>query len=101
MRKSSLSHEIPMSLFSYERLVHVRFIKEAVKKLFHAEEDCSFLNNCKSCPFYRCAARLIIRNFIRLLLTSVVNVLSLKEMHPWLVSRNNCCEKHDKVMDIY
>lgn len=85
MRKSSLNHEIPMSLISYERLVHVGFVKEAVKKLFQTEEDCRFLNKCKSGPIYRRASRLIIRHFIKLLLTSVANLLGLEEMQAWLV----------------
>lgn len=98
MRKSSPNPEIPES---YERLVHARFSKEAVKKLFLTQDDCSFLKKCKSCPVHSWPSRLIIRKLITLLLTSVANLRSLGEIQAWLVSRKKCCGKPDKAMETY
>lgn len=92
---------IPMSLIFHESLVHVRLIKAAIKKLFQAEEDCMFLKKYKSCPIYKCDSKLIIGEFIKVLLTSVANLLHLDEMQAELVWKKICCGKHDKAMETY
>lgn len=91
----------PNESFFHESLVHLRFIKAAIKKLVQAEEDCMFLNKYKSCPIYKCDSRLIIGDFIKVLLTSVADLLSLDEMQAELVWKKICCGKHVKAMDTY
>lgn len=85
------------SSWNHESLVHVRLVILQLKSCYRQKRIACFWTSTN--PVYKCDSRLIIGDFIKVLLTSLANPLYLDEMQAEFVWKKVCCWKHVKAME--